>query len=88
MFAHSNRSTIREDSLHLHVTHHAPSIVFPGVDWIKFILKANVGERLNTLNIWLKRTLDRGGVEGIRLKAKDTKKYPRPKTAISRTDPF
>ena len=37
VFAHSNCSTIREDNLHLHATHHAPSVVFPGVDWIKFI---------------------------------------------------
>ena len=34
-----NRLTIREDSLYLHATHHAPRIVFPGVDWIKFIYK-------------------------------------------------
>ena len=40
--------------------------MFPGVDWIKFILKADLGERLKTLNIWLKRTWDRGGVEGSR----------------------
>ena len=32
-----------------------------------------MGERRKTLNIWLKRTRDRGGVEGTRLKAKDTK---------------
>ena len=73
MFAHSNRLTIREDNLHLHATHHASSIVFPGVDWIKIILKADMGERRKTLNIWLKRTQDRGGVEGTRLEAKDTK---------------
>ena len=30
-------------------------------------------ERRNTLKIWLKRTRDRGGVEGTRLEAKDTK---------------
>ena len=47
-----------------------------------------MGERRKTLNIWLKRTRDRGGVEGTRLEAKDPKKYPRPKTALSRTDPF
>ena len=33
LFAQSNRLTIREDNLYLH----APSIVFPAVDWIKFI---------------------------------------------------
>ena len=37
LFAQSNRLTIREDNLYLHSTHHAPSIVFSGVDWIKFI---------------------------------------------------
>ena len=37
-----------------------------------------MGERRKTLNIWLKRTRDRGGVEGTRLEAKDTKKYLRP----------
>ena len=89
VFAHSNHSTIREDNLYLHATHHAPTIVFPGVDWIKFYIKADMGERRKTLNIWLKRTRDRGGVEGTRFEAKDTKKYPRPKkTAFSRTDPF
>ena len=45
-----------------------------------------MGDRRKTLNIWLKRTRDRGGVEGTRPEAKDTKKYPRPKTALSRTD--
>ena len=44
-----------------------------------------MGKRRKTLNIWLKRTRDRGGVEGTTLEAKDTKKYPRPKTAFSRT---
>ena len=88
MFAHSNCLTIREDNLHLHATHHAQSVVFPGVDWIKFILKADMGERRKTLNIWLKRTWDRGGVEGTRLEAKDTKTYPRPKTALLRTGLF
>ena len=29
--------TIQENSLHLHARDHAPSIVFPGMDWIKFI---------------------------------------------------
>ena len=66
VFAHSNRSTIREDNVHLHAMHHAPSIVFPGVDWIKFILKADMGGRLKTLNIWLERTWDGGEVEGSR----------------------
>ena len=33
-----------------------------------------MGERRKTLNVWLKRTRDRGGVEGTRLEAKDTKK--------------
>ena len=47
--------------------------MFPGVDWIKFILKADMEERRKLLNIWLKRTRDRGGVEGTRLEAKDTK---------------
>ena len=37
LFAQSNRSTIREDNLYLHATHHVPSIVFPGMDWRKFI---------------------------------------------------
>ena len=37
LFGQSNRLTNREDSLYLHATHHAPSIVLPGVDWIKFI---------------------------------------------------
>ena len=36
-FTQSNRLRIREDNLDQHATHHAPSIVFPGVDWIKFI---------------------------------------------------
>ena len=34
------------------------------------------------LNIWLKRTRDKGAVEGTRLEAKDPKKYPRPKAAL------
>ena len=37
LFAQSNRLTIREDSQYLHATHYAPSILFPGVDWLKFI---------------------------------------------------
>ena len=37
LFAQSNRLTIREDNLYLHATHHAPSSVFPAVDWINFI---------------------------------------------------
>ena len=37
LFVQSNRLTVREDNLYLHATHHAPSIVFLGVDWIKFI---------------------------------------------------
>ena len=45
-----------------------------------------MGERRKTLKIWLKRTRDKGVVEGTRLEAKDTKKYPRPKTALSRRD--
>ena len=32
-----------------------------------------MGERRKTLNIWLKQTRDRGGVEGTRLEAKETK---------------
>ena len=39
----------------------------------KVYIKADMGERRKTLNIWLKRTRDRGGVEGTRLEAKDTK---------------
>ena len=39
LFAQSNRLTIREDNLYLHATHHAPSVVFPAVGWIKFIQK-------------------------------------------------
>ena len=54
----------------------------------KVYIKADMGERRKTLNIWLKRTRHRGGVEGARLEAKDTKKYPRPKKALSRKDPF
>ena len=54
----SRTQTVQEDNVHLHAMHHAPSIVFPGVDWIKFILKADMGERRKTLNIWLKRTRD------------------------------
>ena len=84
----SNRLTIRKDNLYQHATHRAPSIVFPAVDWIKFLIKVDMGERRKTLKIWLKRTRDRGGVEGTRLEAKDTKKYPKPKTALSRTDLF
>ena len=37
LFVRSNSLTIREDNLYLHATHHALPIVFPGVDWIKFI---------------------------------------------------
>ena len=37
LFAQSNLLTIREDNLYLHAAHHAPSIVFPGMDWIKFV---------------------------------------------------
>ena len=37
LYVQSNHLTIREDNLYLHATHHAPSIVFVGVDWIKFI---------------------------------------------------
>ena len=37
LFARSNRLTIREDNLYLHATHHAPSIMFPEVDRIRFI---------------------------------------------------
>ena len=53
MFAHSNRSTIWEDNLYLHATHHAPSNVFPGVDWIKFIYKLiwERGERRSTFGL-------------------------------------
>ena len=44
---------MREDNLHLHATHHAPSVVFPGVDWIKFILKLiwERGERRSTFGL-------------------------------------
>ena len=48
----------------------------------KVYVKADMGERRKMLNIWLKRTRYRGGVESTRLEAKDTKKYPRPKTAF------
>ena len=37
-------------------------------------MKVDMGERRKTLKIWLKRTRDRGVVEGTRLEAKDTKK--------------
>ena len=33
-------------------------------------------------------TISRGGVEDTRLEAKDTKKNPRPRTALPRTDPL
>ena len=52
--------------------HHAPDCVSRG-GLEKVYIKAEMGERRKTLNIWLKRTLDRGGVEGTRLEAKDTK---------------
>ena len=68
----------------LRITHRL--LCFQG--WTGKSLKADMGERRKTLNIWLKRTRDRGGVEGTRLEAKDPKKYPRPKTALLRTDPF
>ena len=44
---------MREDNLHLHATHHAPSAVFPRVDWIKFILKLiwERGERRSTFGL-------------------------------------
>ena len=32
--------------------------------------------------------IDRGGVKDTRLEAKDTKKNPRPRTALPRTDPL
>ena len=54
----------------------------------KVYIKIDMGERRKTLKIWPKRTRDRGVVEGTTLEAKDTKKYPRPKTALSRTDLF
>ena len=38
LFAQLNRLTIREDNLYLHATHHAPSIMFPEVDWIRFLI--------------------------------------------------
>ena len=37
LYAQANRLTIWVNNLYLHATHHAPSIVFLGVDWIKFI---------------------------------------------------
>ena len=73
LFTQSNRFTIQEDNLHLHVSR-------SGLD--KVCIKVDMGERRKTLKIWLKRTRDRGVVEGTRLKAKDTNKYPRPKTAL------
>ena len=53
----------------------------------KVYIKVDMVERRKTLEIWFKRRRDNGVVEGTRLEAKDTKKYPRPKTALSRT-PF
>ena len=36
-YAQSNRLTIRDDNLYLHAAHHALSIVFLRVDWLKFM---------------------------------------------------
>ena len=41
-------------------------------------MKADMRERRKTLNIWHKRTRDRGGVEGTRLEAKDSPFEDRP----------
>ena len=54
----------------------------------KVYIKVDMGERRKTLKIWLKWKRDRGVVEGTRLEAEDTKKYPRPKAALLRTDLF
>ena len=70
----------------LHIMHHL--IVFPKGGLDKVCIKVDMGERRKTLKIWLNWTRDRGGVEGTTLEAKNTKKYPRPKTALSKTDLF
>ena len=69
LFTHSNHLTIQSNLYR----HHAPSIVFPVVDWISVYIKVEMGERRKTLLICLKRMWDKGGVEGTRPKAKDTK---------------
>ena len=69
LFAQSNRLTIQSNLY----WHHAPSIVFPVVDWISVYIEVDMGERRKTLNIWLKRMWDKDGVKGIRPEAKDTK---------------
>ena len=63
VFAHSNRSTIREErtpACYASCTIYCVSK--GGLD--KVYIKADMGERRKTLNIWLQRTQDRGGVEG------------------------
>ena len=47
-----------------------------------------MGERRKTLNIWLKRTRNRGGVEGTRLEAKDIKKISKAKDSLFEDRPF
>ena len=69
LFAQSNRLTIQSNLYR----HHAPSIVFPVVNWISVYIKVDMGERRKTLKIWLKRMWDKSGVEDTRPKAKDTK---------------
>ena len=43
-----------------------------------------MGKRRKTLNIWLKRTRDSGGVEGTRLETKD-KKISKAKDSLNRS---
>ena len=69
LFAQSNHLTI-QSNLH---RHHVPLIVFPVVDWISVYIKVDMAEKRKTLKIWLKRMWDRGGVEGTRPEAKNTK---------------
>ena len=54
----------------------------------KVYIKADMGERRGLLNIWLKRTWDRGGVESTRLKARDTKKISEAKDSLFKDRPF
>ena len=44
-----------------------------------------MGKRRKTLKIWLKRTQDRGVVEGVRLDAKDTKNIRGQRQTFSRS---
>ena len=54
----------------------------------KGYIKVDMRERRKTLIVWLKRTRDRGGVEGTRLQAKDTKKISQAKDSTSENRPF